>query len=52
MIFVDGVAAIGLGMLGLHEIDRKPTLKGRRLAWAGIMLGLAGLGMGVRCYTL
>lgn len=38
-----GPAAIGLGVAGLRELGRQPELRGRRLAIAGIVLGVLSL---------
>ncbi len=40
--FVAGIAAVALGVMGLRE-TREPSVRGRRLAIAAIILGLVNI---------
>ena len=40
-----GAAAIVLGVVGRREASTSPTLRGRRLALLGILLGTVGIGL-------
>ncbi len=47
-----GVVAIVLAVLGLRDLREQPDLRGRRLCYAGIALGLAGVAMSVIMWTV
>ena len=47
-----GVAAIILGVLGLQDLKKHPDRLGRRLCYAGIALGLAGITLSVIMWTV
>lgn len=40
-----GTAAIVLGLIGLRDVARRRGVLGRRLCYAGIVLGAAGIGL-------
>jgi hypothetical protein len=47
LVPIFGLAAIGLGIAGLRDLARRPNLSGRRMCFAGIGLGVAGLALHV-----
>jgi hypothetical protein len=55
-LFVDGAAAVVLGVMALRQLRTRPPPaardRGRGLAWAGILLGALSLVIAVYLYTL
>lgn len=40
-----GIMAIIIGWLALQEVNEQPGSTGKRLAWAGIILGITSIGL-------
>lgn len=49
-LWVDEVAGIVLGVVALVQLRRGPRTEGHRLAWAGVVVGLASLACAVTVY--